>query len=127
MTFDTDMTYHFFMKLLIDISFLAFKYYRYSLFNTHVIMAPDQPSIIHGPSAPTPVSMTFGQLISHHARDKPNSDAVISHHQGIKLTYKELDDSSTALAKSFRGYNVGKRDTVAIMLGSRTEYLEVGI
>lgn len=88
---------------------------------------PNQPSIIHGPSAPSPVSMTFGQLLSQHAQNKPHSYAVISHHQEIKLTYKQLDDNSTALAKSFRGYNVGRGDMVAIMLGSRTEYLEVGI
>jgi acyl-CoA synthetase (AMP-forming)/AMP-acid ligase II len=88
-------------------------------------MSPDQPSIIHGPSAPAPVSMTFGKLLSHHARDKPNSYAVISHHQRIKLTFKELDDNSAAIAKSFRGYNVGRGDMVAIMMGSRTEYLEV--
>ncbi|KAF9888954.1 Acyl-CoA synthetase member 2 mitochondrial [Aspergillus nanangensis] len=87
-------------------------------------MPPNQPSIVYGPSTPRPVSMTFGELLSDHARHRPNNYAIISHHQNVTLTYRDLDNRSTALARAFAGYGVGAGDKVAIMLGSRTEYIE---
>lgn len=90
-------------------------------------MPADQPSIVYGPSAPKPVPLTFGNLLSQHVKQQPNRVAIISHHQKVTLTYKDLDDRSTALAKAFAHYGVRRGDSVAIMLGSRTEYIEVNI
>ncbi|KAJ5278670.1 hypothetical protein N7478_004042 [Penicillium angulare] len=87
-------------------------------------MPTTQPSIIYGPSAPLPASISFGSLLSHHSKNTPDSYAVISHHQNVFLTYSQLDQRSTSLAAAFSAYGVGRGDTVAIMLGSRTEYLE---
>ncbi|KAJ5106210.1 hypothetical protein N7456_002885 [Penicillium angulare] len=87
-------------------------------------MPPTQPSIIYGPSAPLPASMSFGSLLSRHSKHAPDSYAVISHHQNVFLTYSQLDERSTSLAAAFSAYGVCRGDTVAIMLGSRTEYLE---
>ncbi|CDM30247.1 AMP-dependent synthetase/ligase [Penicillium roqueforti FM164] len=87
-------------------------------------MLSNQPSIVYGPSAPIPVSMTFGDLLSYHAQHRPDNHAIISHHQNIRLTYSQLEERSTSLAKAFSSYNVSRGDTVAIMLGSRTEYIE---
>jgi non-ribosomal peptide synthetase component E (peptide arylation enzyme) len=89
-------------------------------------MAPDLLSIIHGPSAPVPVSETFGRLLARHVRERGSHPAIISHHQNVVLTYKALDERSDALAASFYDYGVRNGDMVAIMLGSRTEYIEVG-
>lgn len=69
--------------------------------------------------------MSFGSLLSRHSKHAPDSHAVISHHQNVSLTYSQLDERSTSLAVAFSAYGVCRGDTVAIMLGSRTEYLEV--
>jgi non-ribosomal peptide synthetase component E (peptide arylation enzyme) len=90
-------------------------------------MPPSQPSILHGPSAPIPVSLPFGDLLARHARERGSHPAVISHHQNVTLTYQKLHERSDMLASAFLANGVGKGDKVAIMLGSRTEYLEVCI
>jgi mevalonyl-CoA ligase len=88
-------------------------------------MPPNQPSILHGPSAPVPVSLPFGDLLARHARERGSNPAVISHHQDVTLTFQKLHERSDMLASAFLASGVNKGEKVAIMLGSRTEYLEV--
>lgn len=88
-------------------------------------MPADQPSIVYGPSAPQPVPLTFGNLLAQHVKKQPSRPAIISHQQNVTLTYRDLDIRSTALAKAFAHYGVRRGDSVAIMLGSCTEYIEV--
>ncbi|KAG4411400.1 hypothetical protein IFR04_015458, partial [Cadophora malorum] len=50
--------------------------------------------------------------------DRP---ALISRSQNTRLTYRELDERSTALAHAIRQRGVGKGDRVAVMLGNGWE------
>jgi mevalonyl-CoA ligase len=89
-------------------------------------MAKEQrPSIVYGPRAPEPLTLTFGQLIDHHAEVRPDAPAVISHVQDRTISYKELRDRSIDLAKAMKGAGIGKGSYVGIVSATRIEYLEV--
>lgn len=91
------------------------------------IMAKEQrPSIVYGPRAPVPLTLTFGQLLDHHAEVRPDSPAVISHVQNRTISYRQLCDRSINLAKAMADAGIGKGDRVGIISGTRIEYLEVG-
>lgn len=91
------------------------------------VMAKEQrPSIVYGPRAPVPLTLTFGQLLDHHAEVRPDSPAVISHVQNRTISYRQLCDRSINLAKAMADAGVGKGTLVGIISGSRIEYLEVG-
>ena len=89
--------------------------------------APDTrpPSIVYGPAAPRPLTMTFGELLDYHAEVRPNKLAYISHVQGKRITWSQLRDRSLQLARAFAADGIVKGDLVAISMGSRIEYFEV--
>lgn len=82
-------------------------------------------SIIYGPRAPVPLTLTFGQLLDHHADRTPDNPAVISHVQGRTISYGELRDRSIKLAKAMSKAGVKKGSLVGIICATRIEYLEV--
>ena len=85
------------------------------------------PSIIYGPSAPVPLSMTFGQLLDYHAEVRGDMPAVISHVQDVTVSFKQLRRRSLQLARAMSYDGVAKGDLIAIALGSRIEYFEVSL
>ena len=86
-----------------------------------------QPSIVYGPRAPAPLTLTFGQLLDHHAEVRPSSPAVISHVQGCTISFRQLCDRSINLAKAMAQAGIGKGSLVGIISGTRYEYLEVNL
>ncbi|EOA84683.1 uncharacterized protein SETTUDRAFT_20213 [Exserohilum turcica Et28A] len=52
-------------------------------------------------------------------------DAVISHHQRIRLTYDALDRDSNRLARGLQKLGVKKNDRVAVSLGNNAEFATV--
>ena len=87
--------------------------------------ASKPPSIVYGPSAPVPLTMTFGQLLDHHAEVRGDMPAVISHVQGYTSSFKQLRLRSLQMARALAEDGIKKGDLVAISLGSRVEYFEV--
>ena len=83
------------------------------------------PSIIYGPRAPAPLTLTFGQLLDHQAETRPDAPAIISHVQGCTVSYSQLRDRSIKLARAMRGAGIGRGSLVGIISGTRCEYLEV--
>lgn len=101
--------------------------FRLFFANDNMALAKEQqPSIVYGPRAPIPLTLTFGQLLDHHAGVRPDAPAVISHVQNCTVTYRQLADRSIELAKAMAGVGIGKGDMVGIIMGTRFEYLEVG-
>lgn len=82
------------------------------------------PSIVYGPRTPVPLTMTFSELLDHNVDVRGDHDAVISHPQKTKITWRQLSDRSTRLAKAMAADGIAKGDLVAISLGSRVEYFE---
>ncbi|KAH9213820.1 acyl-CoA synthetase/AMP-acid ligase-like protein II [Leptodontidium sp. 2 PMI_412] len=74
-----------------------------------------------GPSSPPLLTQTipshFSSIVSQHG----DRLALISRSQNTRLTYRELDERSTALAFALRERGVRKGDRVAVMLGNGWE------
>lgn len=84
-----------------------------------------RPSIVYGPRSPVPLTLTFGQLLDHHAEVRPNSPAVISHVQNCTISFRQLQERSIKLAKAMAEAGIAKGNLVGIISGTRYEYLEV--
>ena len=82
------------------------------------------PSIIHGPATPVPLTLTFSELLDHHAHVRGEQPAVLSHPQGLTVSFRKLSDRSVQLARAMAQDGIEKGDLVAISLGSRIEYFE---
>lgn len=82
------------------------------------------PSIIYGPSTPIPLTLNFGELLDHNVDVRGERPAVISHPQGLTVSWRQLRDRSIKLARAMANEGIGKHDLVALSLGSRIEYFE---
>lgn len=82
------------------------------------------PSIVHGPATPVPLTMAFGELLDYHVEVRGDQPAVISHPQGLTVSWRQLSERSIKMARALAEDGVGKGSLVAISLGSRVEYFE---
>lgn len=82
------------------------------------------PSIVHGPSTPVPLNMAFGELLDYHVEVRGKQSAVISHPQGLTISWRQLSERSIKMARALAEDGVVKGSLVAISLGSRIEYFE---
>lgn len=76
-----------------------------------------------GPHSPPLKHVTLGQLLQEQVSLNGNSEALVSAWQNIRWTYRELDEKSDALARSFWGLGVRRGDRMAIMAGNCGEYV----
>lgn len=68
--------------------------------------------------------MPFGELLDYHVEARGDSPAVISHPQGLIVTWRQLSERSIKMARALSQDGIGQGDLVAISLGSRIEYFE---
>jgi fatty-acyl-CoA synthase len=69
------------------------------------------PSYASGVGEAPLIGETIGALLSRVAAEHPDREALVSRHQGIRLTYAELDAQTDVLARAFMaaGLDVGDR------------------
>ena len=60
----------------------------------------------------------FAEIVSKFG----DRDAVVSRAQGARLTYRELDQRSSSIAKTLQELGVIKGDRVAVSLGNNLEF-----
>jgi 2-furoate---CoA ligase len=65
--------------------------------------------------------VTLGQLLRHAALRRPHADALV--HHTTRLTYRELDRRSDAIARGFQRLGVARGDRVLIALKNRLEHV----
>lgn len=82
-------------------------------------------SLIYGPTSPPLLSKTIGALIEDQARQYGERTAVSAPWQSSQLTYKELADHSTVMAKAMLGMGLRYGECVGIMAGNCYQYIEV--
>ncbi|KAF1938735.1 acyl-CoA synthetase/AMP-acid ligase-like protein II [Clathrospora elynae] len=75
-----------------------------------------------GPTEPPLLGQTVPQHFARVVGQYGDRDAVISHHQRIRLTYDALDRHSNALARGLQKLGVKKGDRVAVSLGNNAEF-----
>lgn len=70
--------------------------------------------------AQCPSSRTLGALLDEHLAARPEAEAFIF--EDRRISYRELHDEVSRLAKGFMSLGVGKGDKVAVLMGNRPEW-----
>jgi mevalonyl-CoA ligase len=78
-----------------------------------------------GPHSPPLKHVTLAELLSEQVALNSDGEALVSAWQNIRWTYRELDEKSNALARSFYALGIRKGDRMAIMAGNCGEYVLV--
>lgn len=66
---------------------------------------------------------TVGEIVKEAARKFPDTEAYVYPERGIRKTYKEFDEETDELAKSFIGIGIQKGEHVAIWSDNKREWL----
>ncbi|MGE0441186.1 MAG: AMP-binding protein [Gemmatimonadales bacterium] len=82
-----------------------------------------QPSYVSGPSDHPLLGATIGAALDRAAETTPDALAVVSCHQGIRLTYGQLHEQAERAARAFLALGVAKGDRVGIWAGNCVEWL----
>ena len=80
-----------------------------------------------GPTNKPLKHVTLGELLREQVSLNGESEALVSAWQGSRWTYRELDEQSDELARSFWGLGMRKGDRMAIMAGNCGEYVLVSL
>lgn len=73
------------------------------------------------------MNLTLGELTRRQSLKQANRVAVISQHQNEEVTYSQLHERSDDLAAGMIALGVKRGDRIAVMLGNRSEYVDVGL
>ncbi len=82
-------------------------------------------SYVSGPSTAPLIGRTIGAEFDRVARETPEALAVVSRHQGVRLSYGELHEAVERAARAFLSLGVEKGDRVGIWAGNCVEWLIV--
>jgi fatty-acyl-CoA synthase len=76
-----------------------------------------------GTSAVPLIGKTFGEMFDEIAARHPDADAVVSVHEGIRWTYRELKEQAEALAKGLMALGVEKGDRVGLWMMNHAHWI----
>ena len=79
-------------------------------------------SYTSGTSTQPLLGITIGDMFDQTADKFPNNDALIVHHQDIRLTYSVLKKTVSDCAKAFLALGIGKGDRVGVWSPNRYEW-----
>lgn len=81
------------------------------------------PSHVIGDTSRELLQQTIGDLLAN-ARDLvPDREALVSRHQGIRLSYRELDDRSDAFARGLADLDLKPGDRIGIWSPNNVEWI----
>ena len=69
-------------------------------------------------------TLTMGGILQNHASNYPEDLAIVDVDQGLRYTYKELNDRVNRLANGLLARGMRKGDLIAIYLTDRVEWME---
>jgi fatty-acyl-CoA synthase len=76
-----------------------------------------------GATTPPLIEEPIGRYFHRVASRLGDHDALVSRHQGVRMSYAQLDRESSRLASALRRAGVGKRDRVGIWAHNSAEWL----
>ncbi len=82
-------------------------------------------SYVHGTSETSLLGMTIGDLLRETARTSGEGEALVSRHQGLRYTYKQLDDEVDRVARAFISAGIEAGDRVGIWSPNCAEWVLV--
>ena len=81
-------------------------------------------SLVHGPTQPSLLQLTLGELLDEQVFARGTKECVVSW-TGARWTYAELQSQSKRLAKAMLALGVHSGDRVGILAGNCEEYVAV--
>ncbi|MDB6087620.1 MAG: AMP-binding protein [Gammaproteobacteria bacterium] len=81
------------------------------------------PSYVSGIGPQPLLYRTVGEVLAFAAQHWPERDALVVCHQGLRLTYRELDERVTALARSLLAWGLNPGDRVAIWSPNNSQWI----
>jgi fatty-acyl-CoA synthase len=81
------------------------------------------PSYVHGPSSTALLGMTIGAALNRAAHEFGHRDALISCHQNLRYTYRELLDEVDRVARGLLALGVQRGDRVGIWSPNLAEWV----
>ena len=91
---------------------------------THVTQVP-LPSYAHGASLVPLRGATVGEDLARTAARVPGRPAIVSRHQGVRLSYAELDGLVDRLAKALLAIGLRRGDRLGLWSPNRVEWMLV--
>ncbi|HVP48925.1 MAG TPA: AMP-binding protein [Bryobacteraceae bacterium] len=79
-------------------------------------------SYARGPNLPL-LERTIGQLLEDAAEHNPSGDALISRHQGLRLSYLDLNNQVNRTARALAGLGIGPGDRVGMWAANCAEWI----
>ncbi len=79
-------------------------------------------SYVRGPALPL-LEKTIGQVLADSTARNPSADALISRHQGLRLTYGELLDAARRTARGLWGLGIRPGDRVGVWAANCVEWV----
>jgi fatty-acyl-CoA synthase len=81
-------------------------------------------ALSHSQGADVPlIEKTISELLAHTARKFPDREALIVCHQGVRLTWSELDRESTRTARGLAGLGLSAGDRAGVWASNCLEWL----
>src|SRR5215471_4246435 len=81
------------------------------------------PSYVHGPSETPLLGETIGRCLDRIAAEFPNTEALVSCHQGIRYTWLELHREVEHVARGLLSLDVHRGDRVGVWSANCAEWL----
>ncbi|MCJ0761742.1 AMP-binding protein [Variovorax terrae] len=85
--------------------------------------APLQESQASGDTRPALIEQPIGAFFAAMAASQPDREALVSRHQGVRLSYGELDQAANRLASALLGLGLDKGDRIGIWSHNNAEWL----
>src|SRR5260370_21418588 len=79
-------------------------------------------SSARGPSLPL-LDKTIGQVLEDAARHNPSGDALVSRHQAIRLSYRDLQSQVEQTARGLWGLRIRPGARVGMCAANRAEWI----
>src|SRR5215207_7636054 len=80
-------------------------------------------SYVHGASDVPLIGATIGDLFDRVAAALPDQEALVSCHQGLRYTYRELRDACDQFARGLLALGIGKGDRIGIWAPNHAEWV----
>jgi len=80
-------------------------------------------SYVSGPSERPLIARTIGQELDHSAALHGGLEALVSRHQGVRLTYAELREQAERLARALIALGVQAGDRIGIWSSNNAEWV----
>ncbi|KAL4786318.1 hypothetical protein BJX76DRAFT_365965 [Aspergillus varians] len=89
------------------------------------LKAPQQLSVVYGPTEPELLDVTLGELLTLQSLQYGDYECLVFPWTGARWTYADLNDEADRVARGMLAMGIKKGDRVGIMAGNCEQYVSV--